>query len=204
VLRDLVEGFAGRVVDRRAENLDPVEVQDAADDAVPARHEEAEEGIVYGRPLLVRLGEARGVEMGEDVVDPDEGLADRPGETLREAEADEEGADEPGLRGDGYAGEIRGGHARVPERAGDDARDPLGMLAARYLGDDALVLLVKGDLRRDDVGEDGPAVLDDSCGALVAGGLNPEYPHRLLPPRACSGRSWRANSLPRRGGDRDP
>ena len=119
--------------------------------------------------------------MGEDVVDADEGPVDGPGHALGEAEPDEEGADEAGPGGSRYAVELAGPDSGLFEGLIDDAADPLAVLAAGYLGDDALILLVEGNLRGDDVGEDALPVLHDGGGALVAGGLNSKDSHR--PPR---------------------
>src|SRR5208283_2450927 len=164
VLRDLVEGLAHGVVYGRAEDLDPVEVLGLADDGVPSRHEEADEGVLDGPGGL----EPGGVEMGEDVVYADEGPVDRPGHAFGEAEADEEGADEAGHGRGGDAVELSRAHAGIGQGARDDAVDPLAVLAAGYLGYDAPVFLVEGYLRRDYVGQYAGAVLDDRRGAFVA------------------------------------
>jgi hypothetical protein len=62
VLRHLVEGFSRRIVDRRTQHRNAVEIVGAADDRVASRHEEAQKRIVDG------LYELRRIQVREHVV----------------------------------------------------------------------------------------------------------------------------------------
>ena len=120
--------------------------------------------------------------MGEDVVNAHEGLVDGPGHALREAEAHEKGTYEPGHGRRRHSVQILRSHSRLGQGARYDPIYPFAVLAARDLGNDALIFRVEGNLSGDYVGQDARAVLDDGRGAFVAGSLNSQDSHRPPPP----------------------
>ena len=110
------------------------------------------------------------VDVALEVVHADERLVVRPRERLREVDADEQRAREPGAarhRDPVDVGDRRaGGRERLVERGHDPAQvGPRG-----DLGDDAARRRVERDLARDDVRVDPGAVLDDRHARLVARG----------------------------------
>ena len=107
------------------------------------------------------------------MVDGDERLAEREGEGLGVADADEQRAGEAGAFGDGDGVEVcDDADAGFAEGGVDDGDDGAEVLAGGELGDDAAVGGVDGDLRGDDVRELAGAALDDGGGGLVAGALD--------------------------------
>ena len=99
------------------------------------------------------------------------------GEALRRVHADEEGARESGAVGDGDPVEVAQLYRRLLHGLPDDRVEREHVLSGGELRDDAAVLGVHLDLRRDDVGVDRPPVLDDGGGRLVAGCLDAEDLH---------------------------
>ena len=87
--RALVECLPGRVVERRAEHVEPRPVAHREKQRVPAAREQARERRVerVGREVQRR-------DVAAEVVDRDEREAPRPGERLRSGQPDEQRADE--------------------------------------------------------------------------------------------------------------
>ena len=144
---------------------------------VSARCDEAEQGESgIGRGIGDVL-QPRGVDVPFEVVDAHQRGLLGEGEALRRVHADEEGARESGAVGDGDTVEVAQLYRRLLHGLPDDGVEREHVLARGELRNDAAVLGVHLDLRRDDVGVDGPPVLDDGGGRLVAGCLDAEDLH---------------------------
>ena len=115
-----------------------------------ARHDEHRR---RQRQLAVR--ERERLDVAGEMMHRHDRDAARPGQRLRERDADEQRPDEPGpLRhGDG-ADRPSIVDAGLGERRLDDAADVADVLPRRELGDDAAPLAVDGGLRGDDAGAD--------------------------------------------------
>ena len=132
-LGDLVEGFADRVVERRAE---PDVVADSLhrdELGVAARQQEQE----IGEGGIV--GEARGQRMGLEMIDGNEGFAQGERDGLAGRQADDDAADEAGTgrRRDGI--DLGDRHAGLGDGAFDEPVQHLDMGAGRDLGHDPAV-----------------------------------------------------------------
>ena len=144
---------------------------------VSARCDEAEQGESgIGRGVGDVL-QPRGVDVAFEVVDAHQRglLGER--EALRRIHADEERSRESGAVGDGDSVEVAQLDGRLLQGLPDDSVEGEHVLARGDLRNDAAVLGVHLDLGRDDVGVDGPPVLDDGGGRLVAGCLDAEDLH---------------------------
>ena len=167
--RALVERLAGRVVERRAEHVEPGVILDVEEERVAAACEQAEEG------RLDRVGlEKERRDVAVQVIDRRQREPQRPRQRLRRGEPDEERPDQPGPARDRDALDVRQLGARLAERLAEDRRHELEVPARRDLGDDAAVAGVQVGLRRDDVGADLAVVGDESRGGLVTRRLEPE------------------------------
>ena len=109
-----------------------------------------------------------------EVVDGDEREPARPRDRLRGREADEQRPDQPRPLRDRDAVDVVERDARLPERLAQHRHDQLEVTARGDLRDDAAEARVELGLRGDDAGADGPVLLDEGRGRLVAGGLDPE------------------------------
>ena len=178
VAGDLVEGLAGRVVDRGAEHAVPPVALHQHEQRVPAGHEQDHEG-----QLEVGLLQQRGVEVGLEVVDGDERHVPRQGQRLGRRHADQERPDQPGTVGGGHGVDLAPrrrpgtvGQPRLDEGLGHHRHDEVDVGPAGDLGHDAAVAGVEVDLAADHRRQHGRAPLDDRGGGLVAGGLDPQDP----------------------------
>ena len=97
--RALVEGFAGRIVERFSQQFVVAHAGDAHQLRVPPRNQQRDEGEV-GR----RAGEQGRQQVGLQVVQADRGNAERIGQTVGDRRAHEQRAGEPGALGIGDSG----------------------------------------------------------------------------------------------------
>ena len=165
----LVERLAGRVVERRAHDVEPAVIPHVEEERVPAAREQAEERRVDGLGLEIERG-----DVAVQVVDRGERQPPRPGERLRGRQPDEERADQPRALRDRDPLDPVEPDTGLAERLAQDGRDELEMPPRRDLRDDAAVLRVQLRLGGDDVGEDLAVVRDERRSGLVAGRLEPE------------------------------
>ena len=167
--RALVERLAGRVVERRAEDVPLRMVVHVQQQRVPAAREQAEER------RLERLGlEEERRDVAVQVVDRDERQPARPGERLRGLHADEQRADQAGPARDRDGVDVVERRACFRERLADDGRRELEVPARRDLRHDAAVTRVQLRLRRDDVRANESVFGHDGTRGLVAGRLERE------------------------------
>ena len=180
-LGDLVEGFAGGVVDGAADvavvpgaSL-PCLLVSEVEVGVASGDDEGEERSagVFGREEGGVVHED-GVDVAFEVVDADEGLREGEGEGFGVGDADEEGSGETGAAGDGYGVEIFEADAGLGDGGAGDGDDVAEVLAGGELGDDAPEVGVESDLAGDHVGEGFGAVANDGGCGLVAGALDAE------------------------------
>ena len=162
--RALVERLAGGVVERRPEHAVAAPVLHVEQHRVPAAREQAGERRLQVERLQVERG-----HVPVQVVDGHEREPPRPGERLRSGDPHEQGADQPGPRGDGDRVDLV-----AVECLGDDRRDQLQVPPARHLGHDAAEARVQLRLRRDDVRDDLAVLRHDRRRGLVAARLDPE------------------------------
>ena len=172
---DFVEGLAGGIVDGVAYVAvvpGGVAVLRQIEVGVSAGDDEGEQrpGRGEGGGML----EQHGVDVTFEVVDGDEGLGKRGGESLGVADADEQSAGEAGAFRNGDGVELLHVCPGFAKCGIDDGDDGAEVLAGGELGDDAAVRGVDGDLGGNDIGELACAALDDSGGGFVAGALDSE------------------------------
>src|SRR5919198_974117 len=166
--RALVEGLAGRVVDRRSDAAEAGALPDVEKERVAAAREQAEEGRLQRLRLEVESG-----DVPVQVVYGGERQATPEGDPLGSRDADEEGADQSGAGRDGDELDVVEPRAGGVERVADDVRDELEVPPRGDLRDDTAGPRVQVRLRGDDVRTD-MAVHDDRGGRLVAGRLDPQ------------------------------
>jgi hypothetical protein len=159
-LGDLVEGFAGGVVERAAEKVVLERTPADVEMGVAAGDDKADAGVDGG----VGIGELGGVEMSLEVVELNQGDVEREGERLGGSEADDEGADESGAGGDGDGPEVGERDAGLGKGFVNDGKDLPDVGAGGDLWDYAAEAGMEVELGGDDVGEDAR-----DAGALVAG-----------------------------------
>ena len=142
-----------------------------------ARRDEAEQGESgIGRGIGDVL-QPRGVDVAFEVVDADQRGFLGEGEALCRVDSDEERSRKAGAVGDGDSVEVAQLDGRLLHGLPHHGVEREHVLARGDLRNDAAVLGVHLDLGRDDVGVDGPPVLDDGGGRLVAGCLDAEDLH---------------------------
>ena len=128
------------------------------------------EFVVAFLPLL----EQDGVDVAFKVVDGDERLIESESERLRIADSDEEGAGESGPLRNGYRVDrfvsVPGIGQGLPHHWYDGAQ----MFAGCKFGDDSAVRLVRGDLRRDHVGNEFLSRANDGGRSFIAGAFDAE------------------------------
>src|ERR1039457_1623027 len=192
-LGDLVEGFAGSVVEGAAdEGVGPGGLGGAAEIkvGVAAGDDQGESRLflVASNSAVIlserseskdlRLGlsfiQQDGVDVAFEVVDGDEGQPVGEGQGFGVGDADEEGSGEAGTGGDGDGVEIGEGDFSLGNGGADDGDDGAEMLAAGQFGGDTAVTGVGGDLGGYDGREYAGAALNDSGSGLVAGGFDAE------------------------------
>ena len=106
------------------------------------------------------------------VVDLDNGKGPPHGKGLGEGGPDQEGAQEPGARGDGDGLQVRRSAGGPPDGGADHRDQILKVLAPGQLRDDPTVRAMNLDLRSNDRGQDPRAVFDHGSGRLVTRGLD--------------------------------
>ena len=124
------------------------------------------------RRAQIRLGEVGRRHMGVDVVDRDQWDAVGKGQRFGKVHADQQRADQAGMRRHGNGADVGEPYAGLVQRLFGDAGDRFDVGAARDLRDHAAVEAVGLDLRGDDVGADGANAvrhLHDRGGRFVAG-----------------------------------
>ena len=113
-----------------------------------------------------------GVDVPLEVVDADERQSVHEREALREVDADEQGARQPGPVGHGDPVDVGPVHAGIGEGCVEDRHDPAQVRAGRDLRDDPARRRVQRDLARDDVAVDGASTFDERNPGLVAAALD--------------------------------
>ena len=140
-----------------------------------------------------------------DVIHADQRNPAREGERLGEGDAGQQRPDEAGTVRDRDRLDVIEADLSLAERLLHHRRQVEEVLPGSDLGHHPSELRVLGDLGRDDVREDAPAVLDDGGRGLVAGCLDPQDEHavRLIPashsraPRRASEASNGGRAMPR-------
>jgi hypothetical protein len=185
-LRGLVEGLAGRVVERVAEHPVVADRPHVDEHRVPTRNEQRE--IRESGPVGLEL---RGEQVTLEVVHADRGHAPRIGEAARQGRPDQQCADEagPGRVGDAVDPGRRGRLARrtfgiarrrrgdVREQQPEHRREPAHVVARGELGHDATPELVQVGLGINPVREQAGAPVVDGDGRVVARRFYAEDPH---------------------------
>ena len=189
-LGDLVEGFAGGVVDGCAHAPAAADALDGDQLAMAAGDQQQQEGVV---DVAVEPGRDR---VALQVVDGDERQAPGQGDGLAEGQADHHPADEARSGGSGDAAQVGEAEAGLRHRLGDDRIDDLDMGPGGDFRHHAAERGVGGDLAGDDVGQHldpaGLIAAHHRGGGFVAAGLeakDSEGEHRLRRfRRSCSTR----------------
>ena len=175
-LGDLVEGFADRIVHRRAQTIVDADVLDRENLGVAAgSHQQRDRET----PIAARSRAHQRVRL--EVVDRRERLARRQRDSLAGHQADQHAADQAGSGRGGHAVEVVGRELRPLQRARDELVDDLDMGSRGDFRNDAAIGGMRGDLAHHLVGEDfaravGPQPHDGGCG-FVAGRLNAKNAH---------------------------
>jgi hypothetical protein len=170
-LRDLVEGFARRIVDGAAELSIAADILGDQELAVPARDEKQQErkGDIVGEPGRQR--------MAFEVVDRDQRLARDRRHGLGRRQPDHDAADQAGARRRGDGIEVREVEPRLAQRLFDQEVDGLDMRARSDFGNDAAIGAMTVELGQHDMRADAPRVVDDRRCRLVAACLEAEHDH---------------------------
>ena len=148
-MADLVEGFAGGIVARLAEQAVAKPSAHFEQVGVAAAGDQRERRELDRRAVAPRLQDD-GVDVALNVVDADEGHARGEAQALGVGQADQQRADEPGPTVTAMA---ERSSRRVPERCErfpDHGHDGAQVFARGQFGDHAAVLAVHRDLRGDD------------------------------------------------------
>ena len=172
--RALVDRLAGGVVERAAQDGEPVVRVHARQEGVAPGGDEAQEGRRErrGRAVPAPGDEVRG-DVALQVVDGRQREVARGGQALRGRHAHEEGADEPRPLRDGDEVDVVEPGAGAGQGVVDDRRGELEVVAGGDLGHDAAVAVVH-PLARDDVRVDRAVVPDDRRAGVVAARLERE------------------------------
>src|ERR687887_156502 len=144
--RALVEGLAGRVVDRRSDAAEAGALPDVEKERVAAAREQAEEGRLQRLRLEVESG-----DVPVQVVYGGERQATPEGDPLGSRDADEESADQSRAGRHGDELDVVEPRAGRVERVADDVRDELEVPPRGDLRDDTAEPRVQVRLRGDDV-----------------------------------------------------
>src|SRR6266849_6984292 len=126
------------------------------------------------RRLEVRAREHGGVDVAPEMVDAGDRARPRRAQTFCHAHPDQQTAGEARTARDGYQADVIGARARAVERQVEQPRQTLQMVPRRELGDDSAEVLVQLHLRVDHVGQDAPAVFNQSDRGFVAAGFDSE------------------------------
>ena len=166
-LGDLVEGFAGGVVERFPEHLVAPDAIGADQLAVAARNQQGEKG--KRQPAAF---EQRREQMPLHVVDAEGGDAKPLRQRAPDGSPHEQGADEPGAGGIGDAAEIIEREAGVGEHFPDQGQCLAHMVSRRQFGNNATVTGMNPDLAVKPVREQTPLAAIQPDAGLVARGFN--------------------------------
>ena len=172
----LVERFAQRIVERRAEAL---VVADALDDeklGVSARNEQEQIGKVEP------IGEPGGERVRLEMIDGDEGAPKAERDRLPGCHPDDETADEAGAGRSRHRVDRAEVESGLGKRLADRRIEKLDMGARGNLGHDAAIGGMEVELRahhaRQDLAPSARSAADERCGGLVAARLDPEHGQR--------------------------
>ena len=150
-LRDLVEGFAQRIVDRGAEPPIAPYILDDQKLAVTARHQQQQVGKIHV------VGQPGGQRVAFEMVDRDQRQPMDEAEGLGGDEAHHQPADQPGPRRRRYGCEVTEAEAGLAHRRLDQQVQPFDMGAGGDLGHHAAIGSMQVELCGDRSGKD-PAV----------------------------------------------
>ena len=185
--RAFIKAFARGIVTRPADRAECRIVQHLRDARMSAADDQAEIGRLQNGLILRRRNEIIRGGMTLGVMHRDQRLAGHHRESLCKAHADQQRTDQPRRIGHGDAVHIADRHIRIGQRLRHDRQDILTVPAGCQLRHDAAELLMLLRLRRDDIGKDASAVLNNSRRRFIAGAFNSQDPH-IVPPSAV----WRS------------
>src|SRR5713101_1920876 len=185
--RDLVIGFAGRVVTSAAEAA----VQESARgqvaiftsglDLIKQRvspgNDQTDRRQFRCDSRDVRLQEYR-VDMPFEMIHRDEWLTEFEGKDLAVRDADQQRADQSGPLRHADGVDFGEGKSRLRECFANDWNDLPQMLARGQLGNYPSIFAMDVHLRGDHDGQNVAAIGDDGCGGFVAGGFDSEDAYR--------------------------
>ena len=143
--------------------------------AVAAGCHKAEEGR-----LQLRVGEVQRGNVSAQVVHRHQRLIGRVGQTLGKIHAHQHCTDQARRKGDGHGIHIVDGLACIQQGFFDRSTDKFAVAAAGDLRHNAAVKSLFFYAGGNDVAQQVPAVLHQSCGGLVAGGFNSQNNHVLV------------------------
>ena len=172
---DLVERFAGGVVDRPSEWPKATVRLHQHEIAVRAADDQDDGREIRLRRNVVDFIEPVRVHVALEMVHADEGQPSRERQPTPVVRANEEAPNEAGADRRGDRIDLGDLASRVSKRVHGQRVQRPQVFTRCDLGDDAARVLVD-ELRGDDVGADPPAVLDDRDAGLVAGRLDREDP----------------------------
>src|SRR5438477_392353 len=165
----LVEGFAGRVVPRAADDFETAVLGHPHQVRVRAAHHQAEQ-----RWLEAGARQHRRVDVAPEMVD----AGDRPmpcrAQAFGHAHADKQAPGQARPAGDGDQADVFATSVCLLERGFQQVRQPFEVVASRQLRDHAAELAMQIDLGVDDVGQHPAAAFDQSDGGFVAAGFDSE------------------------------
>ena len=179
-LGHLVEGLARGIIARGSKQGGLRLPLDAEKRRVSARDQERDMGKGRGRRIL-RVFEVDGREMAAQMVHANDGLGDGVGQGLAHLQSHQKRPHQPGPAGGGYAVEITCLYLGLTQGLAHDLDHGGQVLARGHLGHNATVLGMKQNLRRDDAGTNGLAVLDDSGRSFVTRGFDSQNQHGSAP-----------------------
>ena len=175
---DLVEGFAGSVIDGLAQQPVAEMVGHLDDEGMPAAHDQRHQGELRRRSLLLlRIEQPGRIDVPFEVVHRHQWQAHAPGQRLGHGDAYQQRAGQARAFGDGDRVHLRpvidaGSGAGLVEH-----RDhPAQMRPRRHLGHDAAGGRVQLHLAGDDAGHDTSTLVDHGHGGLIAGRLDRQDP----------------------------
>jgi hypothetical protein len=131
------------------------------------------------RGLEQAVLELGGLDVGPQVVDPEQRQVVGEREPLGRRHPDQQRADQAGPGGDGDGVDVGQAHAGLDQRLVHRGQHQLEVGPGRDLGDHAAEGRVQLRLGGHDVGAQRQPILDDADGGLVAGGLDAQDQHAL-------------------------
>ena len=171
-LGGLVEGFAQRVVDRRAQPAIPAHALDQQQLAVPARGEQQQIG-----EFERGIGQAGGQCVAFEMIDRQQRLVPGHGQGLGGDQPDQHPAEQSRSGGSRAGVDVAQRQPGIGQGRGDQRRDPFGVGARGDLGHDPAIGPVCLVLRGDALGQNRPIRRDQRRRGLVARRFYAEYEH---------------------------